>query len=83
MVARDAIGIVVILAVLMISVLVYAPIQDQAKTQVQKLNDTDATNTFNSIASSGWGALEMYSIVPYIVVAVVILGLLIGLTYRF
>ena len=82
MVARDAIGIVVILAVLMISVLVYAPIEDQARQQVQALNDSQASSTFSSIANSGWGALQMYSIVPYIVVAVVILGMLIGLAVR-
>ena len=82
MVARDAIGVVVILAVLMIAVLVFAPLEDNANKQVQNLNDSQATSTFNTIAQSGWGALQMYSIVPYIVVAVVILSLLIGLAVR-
>ena len=76
MVAREAIGIVVVLAVLMMAVLVLAPLQNQASQQVATLNDSQAQSTFNSIAQAGWGALNMFGIVPYIVVAIVIIGLL-------
>jgi len=75
-VAREVIGIVVVLAVLMMAVLVFAPLQKQAEQQVSTLNDSQASSTFNAIAQAGWGALNMYAIVPYIAVAIVIIGLL-------
>ena len=79
-VAREAIGIVVVLSVLMMAVLVLAPLQNQAEQQVAKLNDSQAQSTFQSIAQAGWGALNMFGIVPYIVVAIVIIGLLLKIT---
>ena len=79
-VAREAIGIIVVLAVLMMAVLVLAPLQNQAEQQVANLNDSQAQSTFKSIAQAGWGALNMFGIVPYIVVAIVIIGLLLKIT---
>ena len=75
-VAKEAIGIIVVLAVLMMAVLVLAPLQNQAEQQVASLNDSQAQSTFQSIAQAGWGALNMFGIIPYIVVAIVIIGLL-------
>ena len=79
-VAREAIGIIVVLAVLMMAVLVLAPLQNQAEQQVANLNDSQAQSTFQSITQAGWGALNMFGIVPYIVVAIVIIGLLLKIT---
>jgi len=45
----------------------------------EALGDQNASNTFKAITNAGWGALNLYSIVPYVVVAMVIIGLILKL----
>jgi len=75
-VEKSIVQIIIVLAVLMLSVLIVAPLQDQTEKQVTKLNDTNTQNTWNDIKSATWGALSMFTIVPYVIVFVVIIGLI-------
>jgi len=76
------IGIVVIVVVLMLSALILAPLQEQANDRITELNNSNATSTFNDITASSWGALSTASIIPYVIVFMVIIGLIIGLARR-
>ncbi len=75
-VEKSLIQVVIVLAVLMLSVLIVAPLQDQSEKQVSKINDTNTQQTWSDIKSATWGALSMFTIVPYVVVFVVIIGLI-------
>lgn len=80
--AGSIIGIVIVVVVLMLSALILAPLQNQAEGRVADLNNSEASATFNDITSASWGSLSTASIIPYVIVFVVILGLIAGLGAR-
>jgi len=80
--AGSIISIIIVVVVLMLAALILAPLQNQAQERVTDLNNTDATNTFDDITDASWGSLSTASIIPYVVVFVVILGLIAGLGGR-
>lgn len=73
------ISIIVVVVTLMLAVLVVAPLQDQASERVAALNDTDVDNTFADIKDATWGSISTASIIPYVIVFIVILGLIVSL----
>lgn len=74
----SAIGILVLLAVLMLCALLFGTLQAQVDPKIAALNDANATSSFDSIKTSGWGAIDLFSMVPYVAVFVVIIGALAG-----
>ena len=80
--AGSIIGIVIVVVVLMLSALILAPLQNQAEGRVADLNNTEASATFKDITAASWGSLSTASIIPYVIVFVVILGLIAGLGAR-
>ena len=76
------IQVLVVLAVLMLSVLILAPLQDQAEEQITKLGDENVNATWSDIKDATWGSMTMFTIVPYVVVFVVIIALILGITGR-
>lgn len=76
------ISIIVVVVTLMLAVLVVAPLQQQAGERVADLNDTDVSATFDDVKESTWGSLSTASIIPYVIVFIVILGLIVGLGSR-
>ena len=80
--AGSIIQIIIVVVVLMLAALILAPLQNQAEDRVTDLNNTDASGTFDDITDASWGSLSTASIIPYVVVFVVILGLIAGLGGR-
>ena len=78
-VVDNIISVIIVVVVLMLSVLIVAPLQEQAQSQVDALNNTEATATFADVTEATWGAISTFSIVPYVVVFIVIIGLIMGL----
>jgi len=74
----SAVGILVLLATLMLCALLYGTLQAQVDPKIAELNDANATASFESIKSSGWGAIDLFSMVPYVAVFIVIIGALAG-----
>lgn len=80
--AGSIIQIIIVVVVLMLAALILAPLQSQAQDRITDLNNTDASDTFTDISDASWGSLSTASIIPYVVVFVVILGLIAGLGGR-
>jgi len=84
--AGSIIQIIIVVVVLMLAALILAPLQDQAQDRIDQLNVNgtaqDAADTFVDITDASWGSLSTASIIPYVVVFVVILGLIAGLGGR-
>lgn len=81
-VTDSVIQIVIVLATLMLAVLILAPLQQQAGARVAVINDAQVNTTWTDIVNAAWGALSMFSIVPYVVVFIVILGLILMIGRR-
>lgn len=83
-VTDSVIQIVIVLATLMLAVLILAPLQQQAGERVETIakNNTQINTTWTAIVDAAWGALSMFSIVPYVVVFIVILGLILMIGRR-
>jgi len=79
---QNIIQVVIVLAVLMLATLILAPLQNQAETQITKLNDTQVSNTWSDIKEATWGSMSMFTIVPYVVIFVVIIGLILLIARR-
>lgn len=75
----SAVGILVLLVTLMLISLLFATLQSQTQDKVTALNDANATASYNHIVSTGWSSIDLYSMVPYVAVFIVILGLLMGI----
>lgn len=78
--AGNAIGILVLLVTLMLCALLFGTLQGQTQDKIDALNDSAASASFDNIASSGWGSIDLFGMVPYVAVFIVILGMLMGLT---
>lgn len=76
----NAIGILVLLVTLMLCALLFGTLQGQTEPKITALNDANATSSFNNIKSTGWGSIDLFGMVPYVAVFIVILGMLMGLT---
>lgn len=74
----SAIGILVLLATLMLCALLFGTLQGQVDPKIAALNDANATASMNNVKTSGWGAIDLFSMVPYVAVFVVIIGALAG-----
>jgi len=76
----NAVGILVLLVTLMLCALLFGTLQGQTEPKITALNDANATASFNNIKTTGWGSIDLFGMVPYVAVFIVILGMLIGLT---
>lgn len=77
--AGSAIGILVLLAVLMLCALLFGTLQGQTDSKIAALGSTEANTSYANIKTSGWGAIDLFSLVPYVAVFIVIIGALMGL----
>jgi hypothetical protein len=75
----SAIGILVLLATLMLCALLFGTLQGQVDTKIYALNDESANTSYANLKTSGWGAIDLFSMVPYVGVFVVIIGALMSL----
>jgi hypothetical protein len=78
--AGNAIGILVLLVTLMLCALLFGTLQGQTEPKITALDDANATASFNNIKTTGWGSIDLFGMVPYVAVFIVILGMLMGLT---
>ena len=79
MMAGGAVGILVLLVTLMLCALLFGTLQGQTEPKIEALNDANATTSFNNIKTTGWGSIDLFSLVPYVAVFIIILGLLMGI----
>lgn len=75
----SAIGILVLLATLMLCALLFGTLQGQTDSKIAALASDEANTSYSNIKTSGWGAIDLFSMVPYVGVFVVIIGALMGL----
>jgi hypothetical protein len=75
----SAVGILILLATLMLCALLYGTLQGQTDAKIAALESDEANASYANIVSSGWGAIDLFSMVPYVGVFVVIIGALMGL----
>lgn len=75
----SAIGILILLATLMLCALLFGTLQGQTDPKIAALGSAEANTSYANIKSSGWGAIDLFSMVPYVGVFVVIIGALMGL----
>lgn len=78
--AGSAISILVLLVTLMLCALLFGTLQGQTGDKIAELNDANATSSFNSIAATGWGSIDLFGMIPYVAVFIVLLSMLMGLT---
>lgn len=76
----SAIGILVLLVTLMLCALLFGTLQGQTESKITALNDANATASFGNIKATGWSSIDLFGLVPYVAVFIVILGMLMGLT---
>jgi len=76
----SAISILVLLVTLLLCALLFGTLQGQTTPKITALNDANATASYNSITASGWSAIDLFSMIPYVAVFVVLLGMLLGLS---
>jgi hypothetical protein len=69
-----AIGVLVLLVTLILCALLFGTLQQQTDTKIAALNDVNATASYASIKATGWGSIDLFSMVPYVFVFVIILG---------
>jgi len=78
--AGNAIGILVLLVTLMLCALLFGTLQGQTDAKIAALNSEDANASYANIKETGWGSIDLFGMVPYVAVFIVILGMLMGLT---
>lgn len=76
----SAIAILVLLVTLLLCALLFGTLQGQTDTKIAALNDSNATASYNNVKASGWSAIDLFGLIPYIAVFIVLLGMLMGLT---
>jgi hypothetical protein len=76
----SAISVLVLLVTLMLCALLFGTLQGQTTEKITALNDANATASYNRISATGWSSIDLFGLIPYIAVFVVILGMLMGLT---
>ena len=77
--ASSAVGILVLLVTLMLCALLFGVLQGQTDEKIASLNDSTASASYSNIKTAGWGSIDLFSLVPYVAVFIIILGMLIGL----
>lgn len=77
--AGSAIGILVLLVTLMLCALLFGTLQGQTSDKISALNDANATESFNHIKETGWSSIDLFGLVPYIAVFLIMLGMLMGI----
>ena len=78
--AGNAIGILVLLVTLMLCALLFGTLQGQTDSKIAALASEDANASYANIKATGWGSIDLFGMVPYVAVFIVILGMLMGLT---
>lgn len=78
--AGSAISILVLLVTLMLCALLFGTLQGQTEPKIISLGDDNATQSFNNIKTTGWGSIDLFGMIPYVAVFIVLLGMLMGLT---
>lgn len=76
----SAIGILVLLATLMLCALLFGTLQGQVDPKIAALASEDANSSYANMKTSGWGAIDLFSMVPYVAVFIVIIGALAGMS---
>lgn len=77
--AGSAVGILVLLVTLMLCALLFGVLQGQTDDKISSLNDDTANASYANIKTAGWGSIDLFSLIPYVAVFIIILGMLIGL----
>lgn len=80
--AGSAVGILVLLVTLMLCALLFGVLQEQTDPKIASLNDSIASDSYSNVKTAGWGSIDLFSLVPYVAVFIIILGMLIGLGQR-
>ncbi len=78
--AGNAIGILVLLVTLMLCALLFGTLQGQTDSKIAVLQSEEANASYANIKTTGWGSIDLFGMVPYVAVFIVILGMLMGLT---
>lgn len=76
----SAIGVLVLLVTLMLCALLFGTLQGQTDTKIAALNSSEATASYSNIKTTGWSSIDLFGLIPYVAVFIVILGMLMGLT---
>lgn len=71
-----AVGILVLLVTLMLSALLFGTLQGQTDAKIAALNSSEADASYGNIKTTGWGSIDLFSLVPYVAVFIIILGML-------
>lgn len=69
-----AIGVLVLLVTLILAALLFGTLQAQTDVKIAALNDVNASASYANIKNTGWGSIDLFSMVPYVFVFVIILG---------
>lgn len=76
----SAISVLVLLVTLMLCALLFGTLQGQTDAKIAALNDANATASYGNIKTTGWSSIDLFGLVPYVGVFIVILGMLMGLS---
>jgi hypothetical protein len=76
----SAISVLVLLVTLMLCALLFGTLQGQTDQKIAALNDANATASYQNIRNTGWSSIDLFGLIPYVAVFIVILGMLMGLT---
>ncbi|AKB47399.1 hypothetical protein MSKOL_1622 [Methanosarcina sp. Kolksee] len=76
----SAIAILVLLVTLLLCALLFGTLQAQTDTKIAALNDSAATASYNNVKATGWSSIDLFSMIPYVAVFVVLLGMLMGVS---
>lgn len=75
-----AISILVLLVTLMLCALLFGTLQSQTDGKIAALNSIQANASYENIKTTGWGSIDLFGLVPYVAVFILILGMLMGLS---
>lgn len=78
--AGSAISILVLLVTLMLCALLFGTLQGQTDSKIAALNSEQANTSYANIKTTGWGSIDLFGMIPYVAVFIVLLGMLMGLT---
>lgn len=78
-ISGSAISILVLLVTLMLCALLFGVLQGQTSPKITALGDANATASYGNIVSTGWSSIDLFGLVPYVAVFIIIIGLLLGI----
>lgn len=76
----SAIAILVLLVTLLLCALLFGTLQGQTDAKIAALNDANASASYENVKATGWSSIDLFSMIPYVAVFVVLLGMLMGLS---